>query len=121
MRTAIAISVLLSAGCVDTLRAAPPNVDATFGAVDRAVSEFVASLTPDELQEFQKVRRKEDLALFHFGAGSRFRAKYFATPPVSPVRRAYCGVDAYAYCDIDAASMDMVVRAWQIIRAESQR
>jgi len=113
--------MLLSGGCVDILRAEPPPVDATSGAVDRAVSDFVASLTPGEIQEFQKARRKEDLALFHFGSGSRFRAKYFATPPVSPVRRAYCGIDANVYCDIDAASMDMVARAWQVIRAESHR
>jgi len=120
MRNVVVISLLLSAGCVNMLHAAP-TIDATFGAVDRAVGEFVASLTPDNLREFQKVRRKEDLALFHFGAGSSFRAKYFAAPPVSPVRRAYCGVNADAYCDIDAASMDMVVRAWQLIIAESPR
>ena len=112
--------VLAFVGFSNVSHAQPSSVDAASGAVDRAVSEFVASLTADERQEFQKVRRKEDLALFNFGSGSRFRAKYFAAPPVSPVRRAYCGTDAYAYCDIDAASMDMVAKAWQVIRAESR-
>lgn len=113
--------MLLSSGYADKLYSQPPSVDATSGAVDRAVGEFVARLTPQEHQEFQNVRRKEGLALFHFGSGSRFRAKYFATPPVSAMRRAYCGTDPSEYCDIDAASMDMVVKAWELIRAESQR
>src|SRR5438270_641034 len=99
MGKSLIVLVLALAGFSNVLRAQQPSTDATSGAIDRAVSEFVASLTPDERQEFQKVKRKEDLALFNFGSGSRFRAKYFATPPVSPVRRAYCGTDASAYCD----------------------
>jgi len=115
------VSLVILTSFANVLRAQASGVDATFGVVDRAVGEFVASLTADERKEFQKAGRKEDLALFNFGAGSRFRAKYFAAPPVSPVRKTYCGSDPNAYCDIDAASMDMVLRAWQVIRSEGQR
>jgi len=87
-------------------------------AVRQAVREFVASLTVSERQEFLHASQA-DLSLFHFGAGSRVRARYFFAN--SNVRQAFCGPNRHAYCDIDGASMVIVEKAWEQIRAGRDR
>jgi hypothetical protein len=113
-------------------RVGPPDISwcakSTTGAVDaraadtedvrNAVRQFVASLTASERQEFLHASQS-DLALFHFGAGSRIRARYFSSN--SSVRKAFCGINQNAYCNIDGASMVIVEKAWQQIRSESDQ
>lgn len=83
-------------------------------AVKQAVSDFVSSLSVSERAEFLRASRK-DLSLFHFGAGARIRDRYFRIKENSAVRRAFCGPDPNAYCDIDEASNAMVEKAWEQI------
>ena len=87
-------------------------------AVQRAVREFIASLTPPVRREFLHAA-KTDLALFHFGAGSSVRARYFTSN--TAVRRAFCGNNRRAFCNIDAASMIIVEKAWERIHAAGDR
>lgn len=77
--------------------------------VQKAIREFVAGLSMSERKSFLEASRT-DLALFHFGAGSRVRERYFSSN--SEVRQASCGTNMHAYCDIDGASMIIVEKAW---------
>lgn len=87
-------------------------------AVRQAVREFAATLTVSERQEFLHASQA-DLALFQFGAGSRVRERYFSSN--SNVRRAFCGPNRNAYCNIDGASMVIVRKAWEQIHTEGAR
>ena len=113
-------------------RVGPPDISwcarSTTGFVDlraadtepvrKAVNEFIAGLTTGERREFLRASRS-DLALLHFGAGSRVRERYFSSN--SDVRQTFCGANRPAYCDIDAASMVIVEKVWQKLHANSDR
>lgn len=87
-------------------------------AVVAAVREFAASLTAAEREEFRQARR-EDLAIFHIGAGSRIRERYFRGEH-SDVMKAFCPVPDpnEAYCYPDNASDAMIVKVWELVRSE---
>ena len=83
--------------------------------VRKAIDEFVASLSDSDRAEFLRAR-EEDLPMFHFGAASRIRSRYFVISENSDVRKAFCPADPNAYCDIDEASNAMVRKAWEQIQ-----
>ena len=86
--------------------------------VKNAIREYVATMAVSDRDEFLRAT-KSDLVLFHFGAGSQVRARYFSAN--SNVRRAFCGNNPDAYCNIDDASGLMVEKAWEQIQAERDR
>ena len=115
-RFSVNVAVLCEASKSACDQLVAPRDPSASDVVKKATGEFVASLTPSERKEFLDASR-DDLALFHFGAGSQVRERYFSSPD-SVVRQAFCSNDPEAYCDIDSASMVIVVKAWELIRAE---
>ena len=72
--------------------------------------EFLDTLSEKEKAAFLRAS-KDDLPLFHFGAGSKVRELYFG--PRGEGRALLC--QNKDPCDIDAESMRIVERTWEII------
>jgi len=98
----LVISIALASGCVHST-----NRD----QVDRLARGFLDTLSQSDMDALIKAS-KDDLPMFHFGAGSRVRQMYFG--PDGQGRKALC-VKAQ-YCDIDKQSMRIVERTWEIIQ-----
>ena len=107
-RMILLFAAVLAGGC-----AGAPARESPDAARDRFAREFLQTLAPDEVEVFRQAKR-EDLAMFHFGAGSRIRSLYFHGRD-SPGRAAFCVADAI--CDIDAESNRIVVRTWELVQA----
>lgn len=102
--TAFLVACITFSACAHTAPTQPAS------DLDRLARGFIATLSQEDLAAFEKAG-KSDLPMFHFGAGSRVRQLYFG--PQGEGRKAFCTPDAY--CDIDAESMRIVERAWQMI------
>lgn len=80
--------------------------------VDRLARSFLKTLAEKDIADFREAE-ESDLPMFHFGAGSRVRELYFG--PDGEGRKALCTPSVY--CDIDAQSMRIVERTWQIVHS----
>jgi hypothetical protein len=103
----LVISMALASGCVHST-----NRDQS--QVDRLARGFLVTLSQSDKDAFIKAS-KDDLPMFHFGAGSRVRQMYFG--PDGQGRKALCV--KVQYCDIDKQSMRIVERTWEIIQGAS--
>lgn len=107
LAAAICIAVALLSGCAHLDRHKDSEID-------RLARIFLQTLSPRDMDAFREAG-KDDLPMFHFGAGSRVRQMFFG--PDQEGRNSLC--PRSGHCDIDAESMHIVERTWEIIHDAS--